>query len=584
MTYTAIRLAAAVLVMTAVGACSSEEPTKKDQTSTAAMQGEMAVLEDKSPNILFIVLDDVGYTDLGVFGSEIPTPNIDSLAANGTLLTSFYAAPNCSPTRSMLLSGTDSHIAGLGNMSELLADNQRGNPGYEGYLNQRVATIAEVLGESGYSTYMTGKWHLGFDEETSPAARGFQRSFAMLEGGAGHFDNMLAYGGRKPGDLAKYREDGKMLTSLPEGFYSSKFYAEQMIDYIEQGQETGKPFFGYLAFTAAHWPLQAPKESIARHRGNYDTGWDELFEKRNAALKETGFVPQDLVPSPNLLGVQAWEELSEEEQAIQARIMEVYAAMIEDADIYTGKVIDYLKSIGEFENTFIVFMSDNGAEGHGRSEASPKRIQYVAECCDNSLENIGAPNSYVWPGSAWARASVGPWKLFKGFPSDGGTRVPAIVHYPNVVGVDVNPNFMTVKDIMPTVLDLLDIEHPAPRFLGREVAAMQGQSLLPVLTGDASDINFDEKTMGWELFGKKALRYGQWKILAQQESEFFEQWSKEVDGADPFQWRLYNLAEDPSESNDLAASHPEMLKDMLMRWEAYMKENSVVLPDRTFGY
>lgn len=570
-----------ILLISIISACS--KVSQVSETGSESDKEKPSATQEKRPNVLLIVVDDLGYTDLGVYGGEIPTPNIDELATNGALLTNFYAAPTCSPTRSMLLSGTDSHIAGLGNMGEMIPENQRGKPGYEGYINFRVATLAEVLEANGYSTYMTGKWHLGLTEETGPTSRGFQRSFALLEGGAGHFDNMLALFRHKDGGKAKYREDGKMLASLPKGFYSSKFYAERLIDYIETGRETGKPFFGYLAFSAPHWPLQAPQASIARHRGNYDSGYEDLFDKRNAALKATGLISQDLEPSPNLLGVPAWDDLSEEEKARQARIMEVYAAMVEDIDIYVGQVIDYLKSIGEYENTLIVFMSDNGAEGHGMEEASPPKMrEYLEDCCNNAFENIGAADSYVYMGSAWARASVGPWQLFKGFMSEGGIRVPAFFHYPNAIDARVNKDVITVKDVMPTVLDVLNIEHPAPKFQGRKVAAMQGQSLLPALTGQESDVDFAQRTVGMELFGKIAVRHGDWKLLQQPQSEFFKIRTREEEYL--YKWQLYNLAEDPTERNNLASSRPDVLKEMIARWEAYRKENSVVLPDITYGY
>ena len=578
------------LAIALAGISSSVQSGTEGSSSKVTMLGDKSphrratASEDKRPNILLIVVDDLGYTDLGAFGSEIPTPNIDGLAARGMLLTSFYTAPNCSPARAMLLSGTDNHVAGLGNMAEVMSANQRGRPGYEGYLNNRIATLAEVLGDSGYSTYMTGKWHLGSEDSTSPSARGFQRSFAMLQGGAGHFDNMLAYFGRERGDRAKYREDGELLSSLPKGFYSSKFYAERMIEYVEQGRDTGRPFFGYLAFTAPHWPLQAPATSVERHRGKYDGGWDQLFEQRMAGLKRKGIISTKLKPSPNILGVPAWENLSDEARARQARIMEVYAAMIEDVDVYVGKVIDYLRSIGEYENTLTIFLSDNGAEGHEfQGETAPPGLKsYLTKCCDNSFENIGAPDSYVWPGHAWARASVGPWKLFKGFPSEGGIRAPAIVHYPKVIGAGVNSDFTTVKDVMPTVLDLVDIEHPAPVFKGREVEAMQGTSLLSRLSGRAIDEKLNTRTMGWELFGKKALRYGHWKIVQQPESDFFKpmrkgDWTTQ-------RWRLYNLAEDPTEHYDVADANPDVVEIMLAHWESYLEENAIVLPETTSGY
>lgn len=541
--------------------------------------GEIAFIESaKKPNVLLIVADDLGYTDLGVFGSEIPTPNIDSLAENGVLFSNLYAAPNCSPTRAMILSGTDNHVAGLGTMGEHIAENHQGVPGYEGYLHPRVATLAEVLKADGYNTYMTGKWHLGLDEETSPAARGFDKSFALLQGGAGHFDNMLAM---LVPPKARYSKNGQALHTLPKNFYSSRFYANQLVQYIESDRSTDKPFFAYLAYTAPHWPLQAPKESIARHRGKYDAGYDKLFKQRITGLKSTNLFPKNVEPAREPLGTSKWQDLDTNEQKRQSRVMEVYAAMVEDMDIYTGQVINYLKSIGEYDNTIIVFLSDNGAEGHNvgiDGKLPPFILEHLAECCDNSLDNIGAANSYVWTGPGWTRASVGPWKLFKGFPSEGGIRVPGIFHFPKKFNPRVANEFVTVKDIMPTILELTGIEHPAPIFQDRKVVSMQGESIAKLLAGKQT---LDNRQMGWELFGKMAVRKGDWKLVKHPTQDFFK---PQKITPDTFAWQLYNLANDPTESNNLAASKPKVLKAMIKQWEIYAQENNIIPPVETNGY
>ena len=314
------------------------------------------------PNILLIVADDLGYSDLGAYGGEISTPNLDSLAREGIMFSQFYTSPMCSPTRAMLLTAMDSHRTGLGNLAERLADNQKGQPGYEGYLNSRVITLAEVLRDAGYRTYMTGKWHLGSPSEgADPSQRGFAKSFALLDAGAGYFNNMLPLMG--PGK-AEYSENGKMLESLPEDFYSTRFYAEKLIEYLEEDAGDNNPFFAYLAFTAPHFPLQAPAESIAKYRGAYDEGYDALHAQRLKRLQNMGLIATDIKPFPRSLTEQAWEDLPAQSQAAESRRMEIYAAMIDDLDNYVGKVIDYLKSRGKYDNTVIFFMSDNGAEGH----------------------------------------------------------------------------------------------------------------------------------------------------------------------------------------------------------------------------
>ena len=536
--------------------------------------------DDPRPNVLLIVADDLAFNDLGLFGSEIRTPNIDTLARAGVFLTNFHVSPNCSPTRAMLFSGTDSHNAGLGNMFEDLAPNQQGNPGYEGYLNFRVAALSELFLAAGYNTYMTGKWHLGLSEETSPAARGFEKSYALVQGGAGAFDNMLPIVG--PGK-ALYRVNGEQLEQLPEDFYSTRFYTELMQEYIDAGLDDGKPFFAYLAYTSPHWPLQAPQESIARYQGVYDAGYDALIEQRLQNLIDRGLVDAGVEPFPRLLDERPWDELSPEEQRYQAKIMESYAAMVDDVDVYIGKMIAYLKEIGEYENTVIFFMSDNGPEGHAMEKAFPEVAEWAEACCDNGYENVGNADSYVWLGPNWARAGNTPLRMFKGYTSQGGVRAPAFFHYPRAMQTAVlNDSIVTVKDVMPTLLELAGIEHPgAGTFQGREVQAMQGRSVVPVLTGARNSIREPGDFMGWELFGKQALRQGDWKIL----------YVPSIPSRDvrlpvlkPGQWQLYNLADDPAEMNDLAYSNPEKLREMLALWERYTQGINFIYPDTLSGY
>ena len=536
--------------------------------------------EDSRPNVLLIVVDDLAFNDLGLLGSEIRTPNIDALAREGVFLTNFHVSPNCSPTRAMLFSGVDTHNAGLGNMFEDLAPNQKGNPGYEGYLNFRVAALSELFLEAGYNTYMAGKWHLGLTRETSPAARGFERSFAPLQGGAGAFGNMLPIVG--PGK-ALYRVNGEQLDTLPEDFYSTKFYTDLMQEYIGADLDDGKPFFAYLAYTSPHWPLQAPQESIARYRGVYDAGYDALAEQRLQNLKDRGLVDAGIEPYPRLLDERPWDELGPEEQRYQAKIMEIYAAMVDDVDVYIGRMIDYLKEIGEYDNTVIFFMSDNGPEGHAMQHSFVEVAEWAEVCCDNSYENIGNADSYVWLGPNWARAGNTPLRMFKGYTSQGGVRAPAFFHYPRAMQTAVmNDSIVTVKDIMPTLLELAGIEHPgAGTFQGREVIAMEGRSVVPVLTGARASVRKPGDFMGWELFGKQAIRQGDWKIL----------YVPSIPSRDvrlpvlkPGQWQLYNLADDPAEMNDLARSNPEKLREMLTLWERYTQEINFIYPDTLTGY
>lgn len=569
------RLVLGLVVLNFVACSQDDNPAPVVQSQDQATK----INVEKRPNVLLVVVDDVGFNDLGIFGGEINTPNIDLLAREGVLLTNFHAAPTCSPTRAMLLSGTDSHIAGMGSMAEELAGNQKGQPGYEGYLNFRIAALPELFRDAGYHTYMTGKWHLGVEDFNGPDDRGFERSFATLQGGAGAFSNMLGIFGMKK---ALYREDGALLESLPDDFYSTKYQADKMIEYIGSNHDDGQPFFSYLAFTSPHWPLQAPQDAIARYKGKYDEGYDVLKARRLQALKDRGFAPADVEPFPRFPGEKPWHELSGEEQRYQAKMMEIYAAMLDDVDIYLGKVINYLKEIGEYDNTFIFVTSDNGPEAHNLGVGWPALSEYIAGCCDNSYENIGKANSYVYYGQNWGQAGNTPLRMYKGYPSQGGVRVPAFAHYPKGIKTGLlNNNMLTIKDVMPTLLDVAGIKHPGTHYQDRDVAALSGSSMLPLLQGETDAIHPADYVMGWELFGKRAIRKGDWKIIWEPYHELRE---PRHAGIKTDAWQLYNLADDPVEMNDLAEINPDKLAEMIAHWDQYAAENGVILPDKTSGY
>lgn len=581
-----INLWAAAVLMLGINACShagnpgdNDTPVQAKKTQHSIEKQANGTGDDRRPNVLLIVVDDLGYNDLSIHGSEIKTPNIDSLMQAGLVLDNFHVAPNCSPTRAMLLSGTDNHIAGLGSMAESVADNQKQRPGYEGYLNFQVAALPELFQDAGYHTYMTGKWHLGHTAETSPAARGFDRSYGVMQGGAGAFSNMLQIFGP---NKAIYREDGEKLESLPEDFYSTRFYTERMIEYIDAGSGDGKPFFAYLAYTSPHWPLQAPRESIEKYKGVYDEGYEVLKHKRLQALKERGLVDADLQPFPRFPDEAPWESLDEDEKRYQSRLMEIYAAMVDDMDIYIGKLITHLKAIGEYENTFIFFLADNGPEAHNLDESWEGMTEFIAACCDNSYENIGNADSYVWYGQNWGQASNTPYRMYKGFTSQGGVRVPAFAHFPRQLEAGERKLAMLhVMDVMPTLLELAGIEHPGKQYRGRQVVEMKGRSMLSYLRGDTRQVHADDTVFGWELFSKRAVRKGDWKIIYEPYHAVLE---PRVAGVRTDTWQLYNLAEDPVELNDLSASHPQKLAELIAHWHEYVAETGLVIPDRWDGY
>lgn len=514
--------------------------------------------EPRPPNIVYILADDLGYADLGIFGSEIPTPNLDRLAREGMLLTDFHTSLACSPTRAMFMSGTDNHVAGLGVMARSNREDQRDAPGYEAYLNFRVASLADLMTDAGYNTYMTGKWHLGNDVETGPRARGFKRSFVSLTGAA-HLGG-LSWNG--PG-LAPYR-DGDEIVNVGDDFYSTRFYTERMIEYIEQDRGDGRPFLAWLAYTAPHWPLQAPAESIARFEGWYDEGYEALYRNRFRRMQELGLIAADAEMFDDSAWQERWDELSDEEKRHAARRMEIYAAMVSDLDTYVGEVIDYLREIGEYDNTFIVFSSDNGAESTRRELAAPIS-DWVAECCDNSYENLGAGDSYVMYGRDWATASTVAFRRHKATAFEGGMRVPAFARFPRMIEPrQVSGAFATVRDLMPTFLELAGAEQPGATYRGREIEPIQGRSLVPLLAGLADSVHPEDGYAGWELYGHRSIRRGDWKIV----------WDPAMgDGA---RWMLFNLAEDPAEQQDLSTDNPEQLASMVSRWDRYVEESGVI--------
>jgi len=530
----------------------------KQETVTPS---ESSSAETRQPNILLIVADDLGYSDIGSFGGEIATPTLDRLANEGLRLSNFHVLPSCSPTRSVLLSGTDNHVAGIGTMGELLTPEMAGQPGYEGYLNFQIASLPEVLKAGGYHTYMAGKWHLGHEEDTTPHARGFDETFALLPGGGSHWSDMKPL---SPPQTMVYNRNGKKVESLPDDFYSTTYYTDELLKFIDQNKRDGKPFFAYLSYTAPHDPLHAPKTYIDKYKGKYDGGWDVLSEQRQQSLKELGIVHRDAKSFPPLASVKAWNEMHTEERAAASRDMEVYAAMIDYMDEQIARVFDYLKEMGEYDNTMIIFLSDNGANGH-LPTAYPGQTEEYLDSFDNSLENRGQINSFIETGPGWTQASMAPSRLFKAFTAEGGIRAPLMVKLPGAMSNagKINHSFFHVRDIMPTIIDVAGVEF-TQEISGRSVVAMQGNSVLDVLSGNVSIPYSGADQVGYELFGMKAFFDGDWKIL----------WMPPPFG--PGDWQLYNLRKDPGEIVDLSDQHSERLVKMIAQWEHYKEENGVL--------
>ncbi|WP_205962222.1 arylsulfatase [Paracoccus siganidrum] len=525
--------------------------------ASGAAGAEEAARQDPRPNIVLIVADDLGYSDLGAFGGEIETPHLDELIGEGAQLLDFHSSPTCSPTRAMLMSGTDNHVAGLGNMAELLHDEQRGQPGYETFLADRVVAFPELLQDAGYNTYISGKWHLGGQPEQLPVNRGFDKSTVLLAGAAGHFDDVGA-NVRVP--VASFREGSEEFT-LPEDFFSTDFYTDRIIEYISEDEDDGKPFFAYLALTAPHWPLQAPQPYIDKYRGRYDAGYEAIREARIDRMQQLGIIGADITPWEFSADWPSWQQLSDSQRLREARLMEVYAAMVDNMDENIGRLVAHLKQTGEYDNTIFVFMSDNGAEGQDAEETSPDNADWIAEKFDNSTDNIGTVTSFAGYGPVWAAVGSTPLRMYKGFTYEGGIRVPAFITAPGRVEPGLRDQFATVMDIAPTLLDYAGVTPPEDTYKGRDIMPITGRSMVDMLSGEAEAVHDGDSHVGWELSGRIAIRQGDWKLV----------WSNAPHGTDD--WELFDLSADPGESRDLAKAEPAKRDAMVALWDDYRERN-----------
>jgi arylsulfatase len=542
------------LALSLLCACNNNKPNQSEPQSADSTNAESAT----KPNILFILADDMGFSDIGSFGGNIATPVIDQIAGESMCFSNYHVQPTCSPTRSSLLTGNDNHVAGLGIMSEMdyPALQQQQLPGYSGHLSKDVATLPELLRENGYHTYMTGKWHLGEGPEYDPYSRGFEESFILGTGGGSHWNDRKAL---SPLQHMSYTRNGKEIEP-PADFYSSRNYTDSMIQFINQNKADKKPFFAYLSYTAVHDPLHAPKEYIDKYKGKFDMGWDSLRMLRIKNLEALGIVPPQVKSITNP-AIPGWKKLSKEQQKEFARDMEVYAAMLEYMDMSIGRLIDYLKKEGLYDNTLILFMSDNGANGALANTYPGNGDGKYLRSFNNRMENRGLQNSYVEMGPGWAQAVTAPFRLFKTFASEGGIRAPLFIKMPGTKGSKKwNHDLVHVTDIMPTMLQLAGSEYPKS-FKGRDIHPTIGFSLVPVLNGKADKHNRDG--VGYELFEMKAYIKSNWKILRQ---------------PIPFgtgEWQLFDLSKDPGETTDLSAAHPDIRKDLIDAWQAYAKLNNV---------
>lgn len=511
---------------------------------------------DGRPNILLIVADDLGYADLGCFGSDIETPNIDKLATQGIRFSRFHTSPLCAPTRAMLLSGNDNHIAGMG-----IQSNTMSGFGYEGKLSNRIITIPALLKANGYHTYMAGKWHLGRDSLSIPSAKGFERSFVNIRGAGNHYDDQGLFA---DDPITPYLEDGKP-ANWKNDDYSTDFFTDKLIEYIDDDKDDHKPFFVFAAYTSPHWPLQVDKKYWEKYEGRYDKGYEQLKESRLESLKNAGMIPKDALLPPTHESVLAWDSLSLDEKKKESRKMELYAGMVDNLDYNIGRIIQYLKDIGAYDNTLIVFMSDNGAAAEDFYYHDNFSL-FLKEHFNDDYENMGQPDSFISYGPQWAEAGSSPFRYFKGLTTQGGIVAPMILAGANIERKNqIHSGFVTLMDIAPTFYEVAQAKYP-DTFEGHDLYPLKGISLMPFATGKTNEIHTSDYVFGLEHANKAMIRKGDWKIT-NIISPILEE-----------NFRLYNVSQDFAEINDLKESEPEKYEELLEEWRNFSKEVGVQIP------
>jgi arylsulfatase len=509
---------------------------------------------DKRPNIVLIVADDLGFGDIGCYGGDIKTPNIDNLASNGIRFSSFHTAPMCAPTRAMLLSGNDNHIAGMGGQGLITEEF-----GYEGKLTNRIITIPDLLKDAGYHTYMAGKWHLGHEPESNPHQKGFEHSFVLLEGAGNHYTNQSALKNGK----SNYTEDGDSIV-WKDGNYSTDFYTDKIIEYINLNKDDEQPFFAFAAYTSPHWPLQVDNKYWEKYKGIYNDGYDKLKERRLNSLKKTGIIPQNATLPPNHERVIPWDSLSIDQKKIEARKMELYAGMVDNLDHNIGRLINYLKEIGEYENTLFVFMSDNGAAN--RDFINNDRFKTLREYYNDDYENMGNANSYISYGPQWAEAGSSPFRYYKDYATQGGINTTMIISGPSVNRKNkIHHGFTSLLDLAPTFYEVANTTYPNV-FKENEVYPLKGNSLVPFISGKTNEIHNPDYVFVIEHYGNAMVRKGNWKI-----TNYIRPFALE-------NFALYDLSKDIGEQNDLKVTEPEKYEEMLMEWMKFTNEVKVQIP------
>ena len=525
-----------------------------------------------TPNVITIMIDDMGFSDLSFFGSEINTPNLESLSSTGTLLTNFYSASTSTPSRSIMFTGRDNHQVGVGNMAGFMRDEQRGKPGYEGILSLEEdvqnSFFPDLLTKNGYHTMMTGKWDMGdHDLAYFGQARGFSETDGLLlPGGDTHFMSnylgevitshppvTIANMAKNPDGSTRttpYVKNGQEITTFPREAYSSTYYTDKAIELIDATPDD-TPFYLNVAHIAPHFPLQAPESIYSKYLDTYAKGWDVLAAERFAKLKDLGYISQSAEQPARWAGVQAWDDLTADEQKTEAKKMAVYAAMIEIMDTEIGRLIQHLKDQGKYDDTMIIIASDNGGAFTLSGNPAARAYRATNFTGDEDYDDMGSSSSYIGYGRGWSMVNNTPYNQHKGTTFEGGIHTSAIISYPNRTGfIPASDCVFSMLDIAPTILEMTGTNIPA---------TTQGISMAPLLKSSSHEC--EAREIGWELDGVKGLRSGDWKLSQQRNDEHFY---------------LYDLSVDPFEQNDLSASEPEKLAEMMSAWKDYVNENGVI--------
>ena len=503
----------------------------------------------QQPNIILILSDDMGYSDLGCYGGEVETPNLDALAKNGLRFTQFYNGARCCPTRASLMTGCYPHQTGIGHMTNTPADltqHDLGIPEYRGFLNKNCVTIGEVLKDAGYSTLMTGKWHLGISDKSKwPLQRGFDKFYGLIPGASNFFKPVYPRG-------ITYMNDTVSVTD--EDYYTTDAFTNYAIQFIDEAksENSGKPFFLYLAYTAPHWPLNAPQEDVEKYKGTYMDGWTKLRETRYARMKEMGIVEQEWDLSPQ--DWREWDSLSDEKKKEMDLRRATYSAQVDRMDQNIGKLVEHLKEQNILDNTLIIFLNDNGACAEGGELGGGPASQLETKA-----------GYFLTYGGAWANASNTPYREYKHWVHEGGIGTPFIVHWPDVIPKEKEGELISeygfLPDLMATFVDVAQTKYPE-EYDGNTTVSTPGKSLVPLFKGENKRIHTEP--IFWEHEGNKAVRLGKYKLVSK--------WNSEQETT----WELYNMETDRSEMHNLASSETEKVEEMAAMYDNWAETNHVL--------